>query len=115
MQAGYEEGAEWLDELMVYLKGNVDFLRKYLQEYIPEIKLVEPGATYLLWLDYRSLGISTKDLHDLLINKAGLAVNDGTKFGPEGEGYLRINIGCPRSVVEEALNKIKLTVNQLKK
>ncbi|PKQ65138.1 cystathionine beta-lyase [Labilibaculum filiforme] len=114
MQAGYGEGAEWLDQLMIYLKGNVDFLREYLKEHIPGIKLVEPGATYLLWLDYRALGISTEDLHRLLINKAGLAVNEGTKFGPEGEGYLRINIGCPRSVLAIALDKIKQTVDELK-
>ncbi|MBL4560637.1 MAG: pyridoxal phosphate-dependent aminotransferase [Labilibaculum sp.] len=115
MLAGYEEGAEWLEQLMKYLEGNVSLVRDYLQEHIPDIKLVEPEATYLLWLDYRTLGISTKELHDLFINKAGLAVNNGTQFGPEGEGYLRINIGCPRSIVMEALDKIKLTVNQLKK
>lgn len=115
MQAGYEDGAEWLDQLMVYLQGNVDFLRSYLNENIPSIKLVEPEATYLLWLDCRSLNIKTNKLNQLLIEKAGLALNKGTTFGIEGEGFLRINIGCPRSVLEEALKKIMLTVNQLKK
>lgn len=113
MQAGYEDGAEWLDQLMAYLKGNVDFLRSYLKENIPTIKLIEPEATYLLWLDCRSLNIDTEKLNKLLIQKAGLALNKGTTFGNDGEGFLRINIGCPRSVLEKALEKIKLTVDEL--
>ena len=113
MQAGYEDGAEWLDQLMDYLKGNVDFLRSYLKENIPTIKLIEPEATYLLWLDCRSLNIDTEKLNKLLIQKAGLALNKGTTFGNDGEGFLRINIGCPRSVLEKALEKIKLTVDEL--
>lgn len=113
MQAGYENGAEWLDQLMVYLQGNVNFLRSYLNENIPNIKLIEPEATYLLWLDCRALDIKTEQLNQLLIQKAGLALNKGTTFGPEGEGFLRINIGCPRSVLKEALDKIKMIVNEL--
>ena len=113
MQAGYEDGAEWLDQLMDYLKGNVDFLHSYLKENIPTIKLIEPEATYLLWLDCRSLNIDTEKLNKLLIQKAGLALNKGTTFGNDGEGFLRINIGCPRSVLEKALEKIKLTVDEL--
>ncbi|MDE5418703.1 pyridoxal phosphate-dependent aminotransferase [Labilibaculum sp. DW002] len=113
MQAGYEDGAEWLDQLMDYLKGNVDFLRSYLKENIPTIKLIEPEATYLLWLDCRSLNIDTEKLNKLLIQKAGLALNKGTTFGNDGEGFLRINIGCPRSVLEKALEKIKLIVDEL--
>ena len=115
MQAGYEHGAEWLDQMMVYLQGNVDFLRSYLEENIPSIKLIEPEATYLLWLDCRSLNIETEKLNQLLIKKAGLALNKGTTFGVDGEGFLRINIGCPRSVLEEALERIKLIVEQIKK
>ncbi|MBI9058230.1 MAG: pyridoxal phosphate-dependent aminotransferase [Labilibaculum sp.] len=113
MQAGYEDGAEWLDQLMDYLKGNVDFLRSYLNENIPSIKLIEPEATYLLWLDCRSLNIDTEKLNKLLIQKAGLALNKGTTFGIDGEGFLRINIGCPQSVLEKALEKIKLIVDEL--
>ena len=113
MQAGYEDGAEWLDQLMDYLKGNVDFLHSYLKENIPTIKLIEPEATYLLWLDCRSLNIDTEKLNKLLIQKAGLALNKGTTFGNDGEGFLRINIGCPRSVLEKALEKIKLIVDEL--
>jgi len=115
MQAGYEHGAEWLDQLLIYLKGNVDFLRSYLEENIPSIKLIEPEATYLLWLDCRSLNITTEKLNQQLIQKAGLALNKGTTFGEEGEGFLRINIGCPKSILLEAMDKIKQTVNQLKK
>ena len=113
MQAGYEHGAEWLDQMMVYLKGNVDFLRSYLEENMPNIKLIEPEATYLLWLDCRSLNIETEKLNQLLIKKAGLALNKGTTFGIDGEGFLRINIGCPRSILEKALDKIKLIVDEM--
>ena len=115
MQAGYKQGAEWLDQLMEYLQGNVDFLRSYLNENIPSIKLIEPEASYLLWLDCRSLSIETEKLNKLLIEKAGLALNKGTTFGADGEGFLRINIGCPRSILQKALEKIKLTIDQLKK
>ncbi|WP_372752751.1 MalY/PatB family protein [Labilibaculum sp.] len=112
MQAGYEKGAEWLDELMEYLEGNVNFLRSYIEKNMPKIKLVEPEATYLLWLDCRSLGINTEQLNQRLINEAGLAFNKGTTFGEEGEGYFRINIGCPRSILEQALVQLKSIVNQ---
>jgi cystathionine beta-lyase len=112
MQAGYEKGAEWLDELMEYLEENVNFLRSFINKNMPKIKLVEPEATYLLWLDCRSLGIETEALNQLLIHEAGLAFNKGTTFGEEGEGYLRINIGCPRSILEKALIKLKAIVDQ---
>jgi len=114
MKAGYENGTEWLDQLMIYLKGNVDFLKTYLHEHLPDIKLIEPEATYLVWLDCRSLGMPTEKLHQLLIDQAGVALNKGTTFGSEGEGYLRMNIGCPHSVLKEAMEKITLTIKQVK-
>ncbi|NOU61029.1 pyridoxal phosphate-dependent aminotransferase [Marinifilum sp. JC070] len=115
MQAGYEHGAEWLEQLMDYLQGNVDLVRDFLEKNIPEIKLVEPEATYLLWLDCRELGISSEKLNQILINEAGLALNKGTTFGKEGNGYMRLNIGCPKSMLTEGLNILKHTVNQIKK
>lgn len=114
MQAGYKDGAEWLDQLMIYLKSNVELVKTYLEEHIPEIKLVEPEATFLLWLDCRSLEIPTEKLNKMLIRKVGLAVNKGTTFGSEGEGYLRINIGCPKSILKKALDKIHLVIKELR-
>nr|WP_320117148.1 MalY/PatB family protein [uncultured Marinifilum sp.] len=110
MQAGYEQGAEWLDQLMDYLQGNVEFVREYLKENIPEIKLSEPEATYLLWLDCRKLGLSSEKLNRLFIDTAEVALNKGTTFGKEGEGYMRLNIGCPKSVLKKGLEKIKKAV-----
>lgn len=115
MQAGYEHGAEWLNQLMEYLQCNVDYVREFLKKNIPEIKLVNPEATYLLWLDCRDLNISSEKLNQILINEAGLALNKGTTFGKEGNGYMRLNIGCPKSMLTKGLIILQQTVNQLKK
>ncbi|MPQ47564.1 putative C-S lyase [Marinifilum sp. N1E240] len=112
MQAGYENGKEWLEQLMDYLESNVNFVKKYLKNNIPEIKLVEPEATYLLWLDCRELEISTEKLNKILIDSAKVALNKGTTFGKEGEGYMRLNIGCPKSVLLEGLSKIKQVIKK---
>jgi cystathionine beta-lyase len=112
MEAGYKHGAEWLDQLMEYLKGNVDFLREYLKENIPQIKMVEPEATFLIWLDCRELGMRTEKINQLFLNEAKVALNKGTTFGKEGDGYMRLNIGCPRSVLKEGLDKIRMVLNK---
>ncbi|MCT4603444.1 MAG: pyridoxal phosphate-dependent aminotransferase [Marinifilum sp.] len=115
MQAGYEHGADWLEQLLDYLQGNVDFVRDFLEKNIPEIKLVEPEATYLLWLDCRKLGISSEKLNQILIEKGNLALNKGTTFGKEGNGYMRLNIGCPNSMLREGLEILSHTIKNLKK
>ncbi|MGQ1910227.1 MalY/PatB family protein [Marinifilum sp. RC60d5] len=115
MQAGYEHGEEWLEQLIDYLQNNVNFVREYLSKNIPNIKLIEPEATYLLWLDCRELGLSSDKLNQLFIDTAEVALNNGKTFGKEGEGFMRLNIGCPISVLEKGLNKIKTAVNSLKK
>ena len=112
MQAGYENGKEWLEQLMDYLKSNVNFVREYLKNNIPKIKLVEPEATYLLWLDCRELEISTEKLNKIFIDSAKVALNKGTTFGKEGEGYMRLNIGCSKSVLLEGLSKIKHAIKK---
>jgi len=112
MQAGYENGEEWLEQLMDYLKSNVNFVREYLKNNIPKIKLVEPEATYLLWLDCRELEISTEKLNKIFIDSAKVALNKGTTFGKEGEGYMRLNIGCSKSVLLEGLSKIKHAIKK---
>ena len=104
--AAYQGGAPWLDELIEYLAGNVSLVRSFLQERLPQLRLVEPEGTYLLWIDCRGLGLTEEGLADLLTNRARLWVNEGVMFGPGGEGFIRVNIACPRSVLREALNRL---------
>lgn len=114
MRAGYEQGEEWLNQLMIYLCENIKFLRTYLNENLPEIKLIEPEATYLVWLDCRSIKMNTEELHHHLIEHANIALNKGTTFGLEGEGYFRMNIGCPRVFLKEALERMKLAIEPIR-
>jgi len=91
--------------LLSYLAGNLDFLRAYLKN-IPQIRLVEPEGTYLVWLDCGDLGIDDKTLDDLIVNRAGLWLDAGTIFGAGGSGFQRINIACPREVLKTALERL---------
>ncbi len=112
-QAAYEHGGEWLDELKAYLLGNVEYLRGFLQSRVPQVKLVEPQGTYLVWLDFRALGLSDRELDELVSDRAGLWLDDGTMFGPEGTGFQRVNIACPRSTLEQALERLEAAVKAL--
>lgn len=106
-QAAYKYGAQWLDEMLDYLKGNLDFIRSFLNVRIPEIRLIEPQGTYLVWLDFNALGMDDNELEDLIVNKAKLWLNNGEVFGPEGRGFRRVNIACPRAVLEKAFNQLE--------
>ncbi|MFA8432947.1 MAG: MalY/PatB family protein [Marinifilaceae bacterium] len=112
MRAGYQEGGPWLKELMEYLKGNVELVRNFLKENLPNVKLIEPESTYLLWLDFNALEMDTDTLQDLMLTEGKVALNKGTTFGPGGEGFLRMNIACPRSIVQEALERIKKALDK---
>lgn len=105
-EAAYREGAPWLDDLMVYLAGTRDMVRNYLQQHLPQIKMIEPEGTYLLWLDCRAMGLNDKQLKDFFVHKAGVGLSPGAMFGTEGSGYMRMNIGAPRSVIKQALENI---------
>lgn len=105
-QASYEYGGEWLEELKEYLSGNLSFVRSFLKEHLPQIKLVEPEGTYLVWLDCKDLGLSEQELEEVIVNKAKLWLDGGTMFGKEGENFQRINIACPRSILEQALRQL---------
>lgn len=107
MEAAFREGDAWLSDLMDYLEGNVNTVRDFINNEMPGVRLIEPESTFLLWLDFRSLGIPHKDLVRRLIDKAGLGLSDGKLFGDDGEGFQRMNIGCPRSVIEDALVRMK--------
>lgn len=106
-QAAYEEGGEWLRHLKEYLQGNLEFVRAFLNQRIPEVKLIEPEGTYLLWLDFGGLSLSEKELEDLIVNRARLWLDSGAMFGPDGEGFERINIACPRSTLERAMKQLE--------
>lgn len=109
-KAAYEGGRDWLDELIAYLTGNFAFIRAYLNENLPEIRLVEPEGTYLAWLDCGALAMPDDDLKTLIEQKAGLWLDDGPMFGPGGEGFQRVNIACPRPVLERAFRQLAQAV-----
>lgn len=111
LTAAYESGAEWLDQLLLYLQGNVDLVQSFLAERLPQIRATRPEGTYLMWLDCRGLGMSDDDLETLLHKEAGVVVNMGRIFGAEGSGFIRLNIGCPRGQVEEALRRLERAVS----
>jgi len=103
--AAYNEGEQWLDELLVYVKGNLEYSLQYLSEHLPEVKPLRPDGTYLLWIDCRGLGLDPAGLKELMFKQAKVAFNEGSMFGTEGAGWLRINLACPRWIVEQALKQ----------
>ena len=105
-QAAYEEGEEWLNALLDYLKDNLDLLRTFLEKRLPQVKLIEPEGTYLPWLDFSATGMKGKKLDNFIIKKAGLWLDDGEIFGPGGEGFQRINIACPKATLKQALEQL---------
>lgn len=113
MEAAYNEGEEWLDQLLEYLSGNFDFIKDYCEANIPKIKPTVPDATYLVWLDCRELGMTNEELRTFMIEKAGLGMNEGNSFGRSLTGYMRLNAACPRSVLKQAMKQLKEAVDQL--
>jgi cystathionine beta-lyase len=110
-EAAYTHGNEWLNEMMEYIQGNIDLVMNYCHERLPQIKPLRPEATYMIWLDCRSMGMGGKLLHRFFIDKAGVGLNEGSLFGPGGEGFMRMNLACPRSTVERALRQIDTAIN----
>ena len=110
-EAAYRYGQEWYEELKKYLKGNLDFVRDYLERELPQIKLIEPEGTYLIWLDFRGLSLCERELEELIVKKAGLWLDSGAIFGRTGAGFQRINIATNRSVLKEALDRIKAAID----
>jgi len=106
-KAAYEGGAEWLDQLLDYLAGNISFLKTHLIQHIPKIKLVEPEGTYLMWLDCKELGLPAQKLDEEITNKGKLWLSSGASFGKGGSGFERMNIACPRSVLQNALERLE--------
>ena len=107
MVTAYNEAEEWLNELMRYLKSNHEFVLQFIKKELPQVKVSPLEATYLLWLDFRSLQLSDKELKAFIIEKAQLGLNDGPVFGKGGSGFQRMNIACPQSELAKALNSLK--------
>lgn len=112
-EAAYNHGEDWLIDYLDYLEGNMDFAVKYIEENMPKLKVKKPQGTYLLWVDFSELGLSDEEVTKLLVEKAKVALNNGPSFGIGGEGYQRINLACPRSMVEEGLTRIKNAIDSL--
>lgn len=111
--AAYRKGAAWRRRMLGYVESNIRYVDRFLRRNIPCIKAMIPQASFLIWLDCRELGLSQKKLMNLLEKKAGLYLNDGTMFGPEGEGFVRLNVGCPRSTLETAMERLKAACHTL--
>ncbi|PFA70446.1 cystathionine beta-lyase [Bacillus sp. AFS015802] len=106
MEAAYRLGEQWLEEILDYLEENVRVTKNFLEEHLPELKLVEPEGTYLLWIDCSKLNLSDEELKNRLLDE-GLALEPGTKYGPGGEGFVRMNIACPRKTLKDGLERLK--------
>lgn len=109
--AAYQHGEQWRRQMLAYIEENIRFVEEYFQQHIPAIKPVRPQASFLVWLDCRGLGLSHEALVDLFVNKAHLALNDGEMFGPGGEGFMRMNVGTPRSILLQALLQLEEVIS----
>ena len=110
-QAAYEHGADWLAQLKSYLEDNLTFVREFLGERLPELGLVEPESTYLLWIDCSALSLNDDELQHLIEDEAGLWLDMGTMFGEGESGFVRVNIACPRSTLEQAFAALALALS----
>ena len=111
--AALQQGEEWRRQMLAYVESNVDFLIDYCQTRIPQIKPVRPQISYLVWLDCRDLGMTGRLLNDFFVKKVGVALNEGSTFGPGGEGFMRLNVGTQRSVLAEALARLEAAVRNM--
>ncbi len=106
-EAAYRHGREWLRQMLAYVEDNVRFVADYLERHVPGVRAVLPQASFLVWLDFRELGLSQQELMRLMLEEAHLALNDGAMFGTQGVGFVRLNVGTPRCVLRRALDSIR--------
>ena len=106
VESAYSHGTEWLDQCLAYIQGNIDYVDEFTKQNTPKIKVIRPQASFLVWLDCREMGLSQDALNDFFIDKAHLALNNGVAFGEEGEGFMRLNVASPRSVLEQAMKQL---------
>ena len=113
--AAYRQGNDWRKQMLKYVEGNILFVEEYCKQYIPGVRPLRPQASFLIWLNCRDLHLTHDELQDLFIDKAHLALNDGEMFGPGGQGFMRLNVGCPRSIVQQGMEQLRDAVAQLDK
>ncbi|CCY59829.1 hemolysin [Clostridium sp. CAG:632] len=106
-ETAYTQGEEWYQAMLVYVAENIAFTKEYVEKHLPGVEMVEHEGTYLVWLDFRKTGLSVEELEDLIVNRAKLWLDSGKIFGKSGEGFQRINVACPRQILEEALHRIR--------
>ena len=114
MEAAFNEGEEWLEQVLEYISGNFDYIQDYCAKYIPEIKPSVPDATYLVWLDCRALGMDDETLQEFMIRKAKLGMNPGSSFTRSLTGFMRLNAACPRPVIKKAMEQLRDAVSDLR-
>ena len=113
LEAAYNKGDAWIEQLLDYVGNNIDFAMDYFEKNIPQIKPIKPEATYMLWLDCSKLGFNNEELKKFFVEKVGLGLNDGPVFGTGGEGFQRMNLACSRVVVEEGLKRIERALKDI--
>ena len=113
LEAAYSNGDEWLEQLLAYLWENFLLVERYFSKNLPKVKVMKPEATYLIWLDFTSYGMNDERLSKFIIKEAKVGLNNGGRFGTGGNGWMRINIGCPRSILQEGLERLVKAFNKL--
>jgi cystathionine beta-lyase len=113
LEAAYDHGEQWLDELLDYLLGNIELIEDYIYNRIKGIDLIKPEGTYLAWLDCRALPLNNDEINRFMVEKAGVGMNEGATFGENGAGFQRLNFGCPRDTLNMALEKIEAAVRKI--
>ena len=114
-EAAYRDGEEWYAAMMNYVAENIAFVKEYVEKKLPGVTMVEHEGTYLVWLNFNGLGLCTQELENLIIYKAKLWLDSGKIFGKSGRGFERINVACPRSILKEALDRIKAVTEKNEK
>lgn len=112
MQAAYEHGEEWLDNTLAYIQANIELIKKEIKNSLPTLEVIDPEGTYLVWIDCRKTGLTDQEIRKRLLEKGKLAVNFGNAYGPGGEGFIRINTACHRSIIEEGLKRLKIAFTE---
>ncbi len=112
-EAAYKDGGEWYDAMMEYVRGNIEYVKRFTEERLPGVRMIDHEGTYLVWLDFSKTGLTVEEIDDLIVNKAKLWLDSGHIFGPVGEGFQRINVACPGATLTEALERIEAALKQI--
>lgn len=113
-EAAYRDGGTWYEAVKTYLQANIAYTREFLRARLPQLRMIEPEGTYLVWIDFRRLGLTTEELEDLILHKANLWLDSGAIFGAVGQGFQRINIACPRATLTKALEQLEAAIKSIK-